>query len=70
MNCRQLTLSTTSLAQPRHHKDDDEDDLLATPVLFRLQDRLPGLRLRGRDSLAGNLYLSEKKPKAYGGQNS
>lgn len=44
--------------------------MLATPVLFRLEGRLLGLRHRGRDSFTTNLYLPEKKPKAYGGQNS
>jgi hypothetical protein len=51
-------------------RSEDEDDLSATLVLFRIEGRLLGLRHRGRDSLATNLYLPEKKRKAYGCQNS
>ena len=75
MSCSKSIGGSSSILgwnHPTEDEDDDEyeDDLLAAPVLFRIQDRLPGLRPLGRDSLASDLYLPEKKPKAYGGQNS
>ena len=51
-----------AITPPVEHEDEYD--------LFRLEGRLLGLRHRGRDSFATNLYVPEKKPKTYGGQNS